>query len=170
MERRLLIKQLIFISGGTILLPSCLQSYNRDLYYKNFTLTFVQMDLIAHLAEVVLPLDKVAQKAEEKLHLFVIKMIDECTEPKKRNLFLLGLKELQGIMGEKYTGKKLDYNQYEEVIVKLERNQFAGNIPEFYKSFKHELINGYMNSKYYMTKIIKYELIPGRYEVHYPVS
>jgi hypothetical protein len=31
-------------------------------------------------------------------------------------------------------------------------------------------MDGYMNSKYFMTKEVVYELVPSRYNGHYPVS
>jgi len=126
--------------------------------------------LLANLSEEILPLKKDHQATEEKLHLFVIKMVDECAEPKKRDFFLSGLMELQDFVEKKYRGKSLDESNYAELIEKLGGNELTGNIPKFYAIFKDELVNGYMNSKYFMTNIVRYELIPGPYEVHYPIA
>lgn len=169
MNRRLLIKQLIVIAGGTILVPFCLRSYNPNILFNHFALSAVQLDLIAQLSEVILPLEKLGLISEEKLHLFVIKMVDECAEPQNRDFFISGLFELQAIVNDKYESKSLTDDEYIEIVEDLEREQFTGNIPEFYKIFKNELINGYINSKYFMTNVIKYELLPGRYVVHFSV-
>jgi hypothetical protein len=35
---------------------------------------------------------------------------------------------------------------------------------------KQQTINGYMNSKYVMTNLVVWELIPGRYNGYFPVK
>ncbi|HEY0177238.1 MAG TPA: hypothetical protein VGC08_12725, partial [Pedobacter sp.] len=40
----------------------------------------------------------------------------------------------------------------------------------FYQIMKDRTIDGYLNSKYVMTSLIIYELVPGRYNGYFPVK
>jgi len=168
MNRRLLIKQLAFVTGGVLLLPSCLRS-NKDsiVKYKHFNLTQMQLMLIAGLSEVVLPLKENPRASEEKLHLFVVKMVDECMVPEDQQCFASGIMELDHLISGKYKGyPDLNQNDHRVVIAKLEKQEFGGSIPDFYKIFKKQLIIGYQNSSYFMKHVIEYQLIPSSYQVH----
>lgn len=168
MNRRILIKQLIFVTGGALFLPSCLGSdKNNTIKYKYFTLTQAQLMLMSGLSETVLPLSEPSQASGEKLYLFVIKMVDECLTSEQQQFFLSGLAELQHFVDEKYHDHShLTAHQNTLLISKLEKQQFSENITEFYKIFKKQLISAYQNSAYFMKHVIEYKLIPGSYQVH----
>jgi hypothetical protein len=168
MERRLLIKQIVFVTSGALLLPSCLRSVKDHMIkYKNFDLTEAQIKLMANLSEQIIPLKETPQANGEKLHLFIIKMVDECMIPKDQKYFVSGLKELQHYMDKKHLSYPLsNSNKHTELISKLERQELGGNIPKFYAIFKKQLINGYLNSAYFMKDVIEYKLIPGNYQAH----
>jgi len=53
---------------------------------------------------------------------------------------------------------------------KPQKNTPPDPITNFYWGVKGQTVFGYTNSQYFMTKEIVYELVPGRYIVHYPVS
>lgn len=158
----------MFATGGALLLPSCLRSVKDDIIkYKNFDLTEAQVKLMANLSEQILPLKEIPQANEEKLHLFVIKMVDECMIPKDQKYFVSGIKELQHYIDEKHLSDSFsNSNKHTELISKLERQELGGDIPKFYAIFKKQLINGYLNSAYFMKNVIEYKLIPGNYQVH----
>jgi hypothetical protein len=161
----------MFVTGGALLLPSCLQSAKDTIIkYKHFDLTQAQIMLVASLSEAVLPLSGTPQASLEKLHLFVIKMVDDCLAPEDQQCFVSGIIELQNLVKEKY--KSYPYLNGEDgtsVIAKLEKQEFSENVLEFYKIFKRQLINGYLSSAYFMKHVIEYKLIPGSYQVHVPV-
>jgi hypothetical protein len=73
----------------------------------------------------------------------------------------------------------LDVKQREAILTDLEKNANAVKAPKpaspdpitgFYWDVKRQTIFGYTTSQYFMTKQILYELVPGRYIVHYPVK
>ena len=47
---------------------------------------------------------------------------------------------------------------------------FADELAGFYRMARQLTMDGYTNSKYFMTKEVVYELVPSRYNGHYPVS
>ena len=171
MERRILIKQLMLLTGGVLLFPSCLRSdEDRIIEYNNFDLNESQILLMAKLSEFILPLKENPLAKDERLHLFVIKMVDECLMFDEQKYFVSGIKELQSFIDEKYNSSStFDFSKHIELITKLERQEFESNISNFYKIFKKQLINGYLNSAFFMTHVIEYKLIPGNYQVHVSV-
>lgn len=171
MDRRFLIKQLILLTGGVLLFPSCLRSgEDHIIEYNNFDLNEGQLLLMAKLSELIIPLKENLLARDEQLHLFVIKMVDECLMFEEQKYFFSGIKELQSFIDEKYNSSlSADFNKDIELITKLERQEFGSNITNFYKIFKQQLINGYLNSAYFMTHVIEYKLIPGNYQVHVSV-
>lgn len=172
MDRRLLIKQLVFLTGGVLLFPSCLHSGEDSIIkYNNFELSESQLILMNKLSEIILPTKEIIRAHDEQLYLFVIKMVDECLELDEQNCFVAGIKELESFIENKYNKLlDFDFNKNIEIITKLERQELGSNISNFYRIFKQQLISGYLNSAYFMTHVIEYKLIPGNYQVHVPVK
>lgn len=172
MDRRLLIKQLVFLTGGVLLFPSCLNSGEDSIIkYNNFELSESQLILISKLSEIILPSKEIIRANDEQLYLFVIKMIDDCLELDEQNCFVAGIKELESFIEHNYDNfSDFDLNKHIEIVAKLERQELGNNISNFYRIFKQQIINGYLNSAYFMTYVIEYKLIPGNYQVHVPVK
>jgi len=66
---------------------------------------------------------------------------------------------------------KLSVPQRVEFLLSIENNKFEKeNITRFYHIMKYRTIQGYINSKYVMTNLVKYELVPTRYNGYFPVK
>lgn len=170
MDRRFLIKQLVLVTSGTLLLPSCLRPLKDSVTkYTNFDLTQAQLELMAGLSETVLPLSQTPQANQEKLHLFVVKMVDECMPAQEQQRFVAGITALQQLAEKKHGSSNLPSDEQIKLVTELENAEFEGDIAEFYRIFKSQLINGYLNSAYFMKNVIEYKLIPGSYSVHVSV-
>ncbi|MEB0249294.1 gluconate 2-dehydrogenase subunit 3 family protein, partial [Mucilaginibacter sp. 5B2] len=53
---------------------------------------------------------------------------------------------------------------------KDEKYKDVTKLTAFYKMVKDQTVFGYTTSKYFMTKQIVYELVPGRYNAYFPVK
>jgi hypothetical protein len=200
MNRRAVIKNLALIFGGTVILPSCLKRDNKvAVHLKHMDLSGDQQEMIADVCETIIPKTNTPGAKDLNVHLFVMKMLDDCYTKKDQQAFVIGMGQFDDMVKKKY-GKSfsdLEVKDREDALNNLEKDiktasnpaksiKPVGNsqkslpAPEkkqdipplhlFYSATKQQTIFGYTNSQYFMTKQIVYELIPGRYNAHFPVK
>jgi hypothetical protein len=174
MERRFAIKQILIMAGGLALLPSCLrESGKSSIALDHLDVSLDQEHLLAEITETIIPATNTPGAKELNLHLFVLKMLDDCYDEADQKLFFSGLEELQdkaqGQFGK--TFQQLPVAQRRALLVAVENDKQASPaLHRFYEITKGRTIGGYLNSKYVMTNLIKWELVPGRYNGYYPVK
>lgn len=174
MERRLVIKQVLIMAGGLALLPSCLRESGKStIALKNIDITLDQENVLADIAETIIPRTNTPGAKELKLHLYVLKMLDDCYEETDQQQFTAGLSQFNDLINEQYSKSfgKLSAQQQRNALLAVENGKT--NSPEltsFYKIMKDRTVDGYLNSKYVMTKLIIWELVPGRYNGYFPVK
>lgn len=181
MERRFAIKQILIMAGGLALLPSCLREAGKSsIQLTNLNVSLDQEDLLAEIAETIIPKTNTPGAKDLKLHLFVLKMLDDCHDQKDQQLFMKGLDRLKDMAQDDYGSsfQQMAVADRQKLLLKLENlDQATDKLPEaseelsaFYRILKRRTVGGFMNSKYVMTNITKWELVPGRYNGYYPVK
>ncbi|WP_437919122.1 gluconate 2-dehydrogenase subunit 3 family protein [Sphingobacterium sp. LRF_L2] len=152
MNRRLAIKQLFVLAGGMMIATSCSTGGDTaSIALHTIKLTASDEKLLSELVEAILPKTDSPGGKELNLHLFVMKMVDDCQSPEDQKAFLDGLKEVSKLSGKPAT----------ELVAYL-NSRPADDL--FVKILKQRTIQGYLNSEYVMKNKLKYELIPGRYD------
>ena len=190
MNRRTVIKNLALVIGGAALLPSCLHDSGKaSIALKKISVSADQEKFLADVAETIIPKTDTPGAKDLHLHLFVLKMVDDCMSKKDQEAFMSGLDKLSKEAASRY-GKpfgqcsqaqresllnELDHKQAEHYkALKVNKNQKkeapADDMLAFYGITKGETVFGYTYSKYFMTKQIVYELVPGRYNAYFPVK
>ncbi|ASU35212.1 gluconate 2-dehydrogenase subunit 3 family protein [Mucilaginibacter xinganensis] len=190
MNRRTVIKNLALAIGGAVLLPSCIHT-NGTVYYqlKHVNIDAGQQKLIADVAETIIPKTDTPGAKDLNLPAFVLKMIDDCYDKKGQEAFVTGLIAFNDMIKKEHGGEfgALNSKQREAILTGIEKNAAGAPkahggkskpqkntgpdpITAFYWGVKQQTIFGYTTSQYFMTKQIVYELVPGRYIVHYPVK
>ncbi|UIR56200.1 gluconate 2-dehydrogenase subunit 3 family protein [Sphingobacterium sp. SRCM116780] len=158
MNRRTVVKQLFIIAGGIALLPSCLREQGgASIVLKNIKLSATDEDFLGKLVEILIPKTDSPGGLELNLHLFVMKMVDDCESPENQDLFLKGMHLLK----DQYRSGTPDYIL--RSLTTLE-SQKEGDEVAFFNIFKKRAIQGYLNSEYVMKNKLIYKLIPGKYE------
>lgn len=153
MNRRTAVKNLFIIAGGLALLPSCLRNQGgASIVLENLKITSHQEDQLAELIEVLIPETDSPGAKSLNLHLFVLKMVDDCHSPEDQKAFIDGLKKLKG-----------DYETFW-------KNESQDSTSQFAKIVKRRTIQGYLNSEYVMKNKLIYELVPGRYNGAYKIG
>src|SRR5215213_9415589 len=101
MNRRQAISRIFFGGLGGAALVS---GYKWNALTKAPDLNYVDNnhELIAALAETIIPTTDTPGAKEAGVHDFIIMMIKECTEHKTQNKFIDGLKDLQAYCKNKY--------------------------------------------------------------------
>ena len=107
-------------------------------------------DVLSNVVEAIIPKTDSPGAKELNLHLFVLKMVDDCHSEEDQQRFLEGLKKAKSLKG-KSVDEVMDY---------------VKNLPSddaFLALVKRRTIQGYLNSEYVMKNKLVYELVPGRY-------
>ncbi|WP_353124262.1 gluconate 2-dehydrogenase subunit 3 family protein [Parapedobacter pyrenivorans] len=172
MNRRGAVRTLLYIAGGTLVLPACFrQSGAPSIALQKLSVSEAEEQLLAELAETLFPTTDTPGGKELMLHLFVLKMVDDCHGPEDQRAFSDGLSAFiqwsHGKLGHSFTHAAPN----EQVaLVEAMQTRADDDIAKFYAMFKRRAIQGYLNSQYVMTNLVKYELIPGRYNGYFPVE
>jgi hypothetical protein len=174
MERRLAIKQILIMAGGIALLPSCLREAGKaSVALRNLDVSLDQEHMLAEIAETIIPETDTPGAKRLNLHLFVLKMLDDLYEKQDQKLFMSGLADFSDSVQDKYgvSFQKISPAQRRERLLALENDKQAPvALSKFYEIMKGRTIEGYLNSKYVMTNLVKWELIPSRYNGYFPVK
>jgi hypothetical protein len=178
MNRRLAVKHLSIVVGAAALLPGCLsQSHDEQpasYPLKHLALNASQEKLLAEVCETLIPRTATPGAKDLSLHLYVLKMLDDCTPPKDQQTFVAGLSQLDAA-ATKQLGQAFGASSAAQRTALLQRidqqpTQFADEVSAFYRAARQLAIDGYTGSKYFMTKQVVYELVPGRYDGYFPIS
>ncbi len=151
MNRRTAIKQLFIVAGGLMITSSC----NGAGDSASIELRYVKLSaddeaLIGDLVEAIIPKTGSPGAKDLNLHLFVMKMLDDCHSPEDQEAFINGLEQVQKA-GLKTEAERLAYLQTLKEDV-------------FFSILKKRTLQGYLNSEYVMKNKLVYELVPGRYD------
>ncbi len=193
MDRRTVIKNLALVIGGAALLPSCMHKNGMPyVQLKHININADQQGLIGDIAETIIPKTSTPGAKELNLPAFVLKMLDDCYDKKSQQAFMTGLANFESMVKKQYDKPfgDLTNKEKEAVLTGIENDSKAGRqngktparslkpqksmparpVDAFYWTVKQQTIYAYTTSQYFMTKEIVYELIPGRYNAHFPVK
>lgn len=150
MNRRTALKQLFIVAGGLVIASSCTPGgKGASIVLENIKLSAADESLIGDLVEAIIPKTDSPGAKELNLHLFVMKMLDDCHGPEDQQSFIAGLK----------LAKKAELKTDSERLTYL--NALEKDV--FYEILKKRTVQGYLNSEYVMKNKLIYELVPGRY-------
>ena len=177
MNRRLAVKNLAWLAGAATLLPSCLSQTQRDqqasVALKHVAVSASQEKLLAEVCETIIPKTDTPGAKDLGLHRYVLKMLDDCTPKKEQDAFVAGLGQLDEA-SQRQHGQAFGASTPAQRLALLQRieqqpQRFAAELASFGNTVRQLTIDGYTNSKYFMTKQVVYELVPGRYNGYFPV-
>ena len=173
MDRRTAIRNLALVIGGAALLPAC-TTHNPVAHFKHFDITFDQQTLITDMAETIIPKTTTPGATDLNLYGFVMKMVDDCSTKKDQQAFVKGMGEFNDVPKKLLNKSFADCSkkEKEDVLNTFEKkdNGYSKDLNAFYGTVKSLTVFGYTESKYFMTKEVVYELVPGRYNAYFPVK
>lgn len=169
-SRRTALKQVLLVSAGIALLPSCVQTTPASLKLKNLDVNGDDEKMLEELTATIIPTTKTPGAREVKAQQFALTMIDDCFNKEAQQKWMTGMKEFEALC-KKQTGHsfvKCTPAEKESLLASLEKED--GPAAHFYKVTKHLTIQAYTNSEYYLTKVEEYELVPARFHGSIPVK
>ena len=175
MKRREVIRDLFLATGGFVLAFSCRQENRKgSISLQHFSITATQEQLLKNIASAIIPTTDTPGAGDLGCHLFVLKMLDDCYEKETQEKFIKGMDALDGYSKKKFNDSFVQCNQQtqQQILNETEKGNAGSTVlAEFYVIMKERTVEGYMTSKYVMTNINKYELIPSvRYNGYAPVK
>src|SRR5690349_9860690 len=122
MNRRTVLKNVLFISAGTVLLPACKEE-KPSIQLTNLSLTADQEKMIAALSAAIIPSgNNFIGAADIKAHQFALMMVDDCEPPEMQKKFLDGMKKFEKETGNKKFDKLSD-KEKNEILLKFENKK-----------------------------------------------
>jgi len=175
MQRRLAMRNLAIITGGIMLAPSCKSTPGKtSIRLKNIKINADHETLLSEIASTIIPATETPGAKEVGAHLFVLKMLDDMYEKEVQQDFITGLELIENITKKQFDKSFANCTAAQKQQVLLDIEDKKGSLSEvldFYTIMKQRTVQGYLNSKYVMTKVIKYEMIPTHnYDGFYPVK
>jgi hypothetical protein len=187
MERREALKALAILTGGAVLVPSC-NFLKEDILiaYKNLQVTPSLQQLLASIADTIIPAGQIKGAADLAVQDFILVMVNDCLNAEQQKKFMQGLNgfnEYSKKVGDK-SFAKLTAEEKAKVVEaglamtidpnfkapadededdKTERENEQA-VPDFLKIAKRFTIQGFMMSQYIQTEVKPFKLIPDHYE------
>jgi hypothetical protein len=186
MKRRTTLKRLALVTGGVILIPSCKPETEKLKLeaFTNLDISNQDQEMMSQLCEIIIPSDGSIKGATDLgLASFVLIMANDCLSPEQQNDFLKGwqnfksfsikngINPLKDSNNEVWKEIVLEYYRQEEKREELasSRREMEG-IGYFFNTVKRFTILGYIKSEYYMTKIMSYNMMPGKFKGNIPIN
>jgi hypothetical protein len=174
MDRRSAIRCSLAISGGIFLIPACMQDKSKPaIALKNIAVSGDQENLLAALAEAIIPKTSAPGAKDLSSHLFALMMVDDCYAPDAQKKFITGLDQFESFTKNKFGSSfaKCAQPQKEELLKAMENKT---GVPDeavaFYSSMKRLTIQSFTTSQYFLTKVHVYEMVPARFHGCVPVT
>jgi Gluconate 2-dehydrogenase subunit 3 len=165
MNRRTAIRNVIIISAGAGLLPSCVGDDKSSIVLKNISITGSQEKMLAALTEAIIPKTKNFIGAGDlKAHEFLLTMIDDCTTPEEQKKFSYGLEAFDKLSHDRFGQLFTSYTaaQKKGLLQSIEsKKDVPEDVLKFYGTVKRYTLQSFTSSKDYLTDIRKYKIIPG---------
>lgn len=171
MNRRTLLKNAIILGGGMVFIPACGNRQEKTTTaWKHLSLSPGEEDLVAEMTETLIPAtDTPGAKALEIPH-FVLMMVDDCYPKDQQTGFVKGLQQTEGVAEKLFNQSFKKCRPEEKVKVLQALPTHTEDTALFYKLLRELTREGYLKSKYVMTKLVPYELVPGRYNGYFPLK
>jgi hypothetical protein len=181
MDRRSALRNLALVIGSAALLPRC--TFKSPVVHRNhFDVTMDQESLVADMAETIIPKTTTPGAKDLNLDQFVWLMLDDCSKKEDQQAFFKGMGEFNDLVKKTYNKGFVDCTKEEKLSLlntfekKPEQKNpnpganYSKDLHAFFGTVKGLTVYGYTESQYFMTKEIVYELVPGRYNAHFPVK
>lgn len=173
MDRRYSLKALLALSAGVALLPSCgIGTQGPSVSLGKESLSSQDDQLLEALADTLIPGGSSPGAKDVGAHRFARRMLNDCYAPEDQGRFVKGLKDFETLSRTKLgqTFQKATLSQRSSVLSALEASKDPSDVAYFYHTMKGLTIEAFTQSKYYLTKVHPYVLVPGRFYGCVPVK
>jgi hypothetical protein len=161
--RRTALQHIFIVAGAMIVLPACRHKDDQQ----------ETIETLEALADTLIPSNQIPGAKAVGAHLFALKMIHDCYPQAQQQQFMRGLEAFKQQARQQYGRSFADCDQSQRATFVSSINASAthqtGDLSFFFRENKNLVIQGYLGSQYFLTKIEVYELVPGRWHGCTPV-
>ena len=165
-NRRAVIKQFLVVSAGITFLKACKGENKPSIALKNLDINGDDENLLADVSETFIPKTDTPGAKDLSAHLFALKMLDDCYKKEDQQKFVNGLSDFEKFVKEK-KGKSFSacsIPERESVLNELDKRKSDDDLSYFYSTQKNLTVQAYTTSKFYLTQVREYKLVPGKYK------
>ncbi|AWM32589.1 gluconate 2-dehydrogenase subunit 3 family protein [Hymenobacter nivis] len=176
MNRRTALKTFALVAGAAALLPACSHppaELPASVPLRHLAVNARQEKTLAEVCETILPKTDTPGAKDLSVHLYVLKMLDDCSSPDEQRAFQAGLGQLDEAAQQRHAQPFLGCSPAQRLALLQGVEQgkgFPSDLVSFYKTAKRLTVSGYTGSKYFLTQQIVYELVPSRYNGYFPIK
>lgn len=168
-DRRTALRQLLFVSAGIAILPACVQDDKSKsaLLLKNMKISGAQEKMLEELTETIIPTSATPGAKAVSAHLFVLKMMDDCRPKTDQEQFIKGMDLFEMKAKDMFSKSFVECTREErdKLVASLEKAKDADPaLALFYWSTRGYAIQAYTSSKFYLTSVQVYKLVPGKFK------
>ncbi|MCS6968091.1 MAG: gluconate 2-dehydrogenase subunit 3 family protein [Cytophagales bacterium] len=183
MDRREAIERVMLIMGGTLAVPSLLMAMENYQASGKSILDAQQMQLVAEIAETIIPRTKTPGAKDAKVPQFISDIVTDCYSEEEQKMFIDGLRSVQENSQKRFgrNFEALNLAQRTEILKGLEAQWQASreqasekpnNLwfdisqmnPRFWRMIKELTLLGYFTSEPGCTQALRYQHVPGKFE------
>ncbi len=158
--------------GGLVSMPAWANHWNAaTLPSGSSFLSANASNLLAEVAETILPATSTPGAKELGVHTLVEKIVNDCMDKKAQNTLAKGLEMLDANAKQKYSKAFVDCDTNQRTTLLKEMETSTDETAKgFYSMVKGLTIRGYLTSEYVMTNLTNYQMAPGFYHGCVPVA
>jgi Gluconate 2-dehydrogenase subunit 3 len=175
--RREALRRAALLLGGALSAPTiagvlagCESPRSAEGAWKARALDVDQTELVATIAEHILPETDTPGARDAAVHRFIDTMLAEYYPAAQRQRFISGLADVnaraQRLAGRSFL--RCSPEQQRSILEELDREAFARPAspatPSFFRTFKELTVVGYYTSEIGATRELRYVQVPGRFE------
>ena len=174
MERRTALRNMLLIASGAVLLPASLRGADgSSIRLVHLKINADQEAFLAEFVETLIPATDTPGAKGLKIHLFVLKMVDNCHDPEDQKLLVSGLASVDNLAKEQFGNRFVACKpaQRKKLLESLNRKkEVSAELAAFNTLVKNRAIQGYLVSQYVMTDLLPHKIIPDPYDGYYLAS
>lgn len=161
--RRTALKQILLATAGAAVIPACLDNKAPTITLKQINITGAQEAMLMALSAAIIPTTTTPGAAETGATAFALKMVDDCYSKEDQDKFIKGLSTFEAFAREKSgtAFDSADAASQSAVLDAIEQHKEEDELGFFYKSMKQLTRRAYTTSKYFLTEVEHFKLVPG---------
>jgi hypothetical protein len=176
MQRRSALKQITLAFGGIVALPAWAHGWSKNALalHSKLKLPSELETILSLVVDTIIPATDTPGAREIGVDKFILTMIEDCYEKAVQEKFVNGLQAIEEAAKISSGSSFITCTslQRTQILTKMEiETHTAGKEnSSAFPLIKDLTIQGYLNSEYVMKNLLKYELIPGRFNGCFPVK
>ncbi|WAC14940.1 gluconate 2-dehydrogenase subunit 3 family protein [Dyadobacter pollutisoli] len=173
MDRRSALIQMGVTAGGILAFTACRNNDKKTISsaYAKLGISEKEVGFLGDLAEVIIPSDPEVKGSDAlDLKAFVLLMVNDCMKKQDQEIYMIGLRAFQKSVENQDLKDKAMETAFIKGLSGNDENPEEKSVKVFLLTTKQYTIQGFLTSKYFMTEIMPYEMMPGKFDGKFRIT